>query len=67
MSHHWAAKGLLHRYQFRMPCHFSISSGGKITFFDYYEILVQIVDYKWHGSDKACKLYIYGLILVLPL
>ena len=35
--------------------------------FDCYEILVQKADFRWHDSDKACKLDIYGLILGLSL
>ena len=34
--------------------------------FDCYEIVVEKADDRWHGSGKACKLVICGLILGLP-
>ena len=40
---------------------------SKIIFFDCYEILALKADYRWHGSDQACKLDICSLILDLPL
>ena len=36
----------------------------KNNIIDCYEILVQKTDYRWHGSDKACKLDICGQTLI---
>ena len=40
---------------------------AKNNIIDCNEILVQKADYRWHGSDKVCKLEICGQTLVPPL